>query len=448
MAKKKAVSLTEGNIRKLIFSFSWPVFVSMIFSELYNVTNSMIVGNYVSLQALSAVSACTWICNVFGHTFFGIGMGAGILVANYYGAKDHDNLKKALDSSLVLGLAGGALFTVIFELGLPLLLKMINIGPDIYADAYAYMRVYILGSIPMLMSQICFFTLRSFGDTRHQLYYSIISSFVNIALGLLFVRVMGLNVVGTALATLISQIVMDVLALRLMLNYEGVDFDIRHIDFSWRVIGEICTLGIPAGIQNMLIALSSMMVQGFVNRFPNEVIAGVGVGEKVVGWCQLVSVAVSSATMSLVAQNMGAGRNDRAKEAIRESAIISSIGTIFIIAVIYIAAPHIVSRFNESQEVLLYGTSMVHYAIFGMFFVNLSHIYNGACRGAGNVKVPMMIAIFGQVFCKYMFVWIGTKIWYDVHVLYLTTAFGYTVAGILAITYFYNSKWSKGNGLR
>ena len=104
MAKNKAISLTEGNIDRLILAFSWPVFVSMIFQELYNVTNSMIVGNYVSLKALSAVSACTWICNIFNYTFFGLGMGTGILVARYYGAKDQQNLKKTwirLSSSLL-----------------------------------------------------------------------------------------------------------------------------------------------------------------------------------------------------------------------------------------------------------------------------------------------------------------------------------------------------------
>ena len=177
MAKNKAVSLTEGNIRKLIFSFSWPVFVSMIFSELYNVTNSMIVGNYVSLTALSAVSACTWICNVFNYSFYGLGMGAGILVAGYYGAKDHDNLKKSLDSSLVFSVVGGSILTVIAELALPFLLKVINIGPDIYADAFAYMRVYILGSVAVLTSQMCFFILRSF--RRYETSAVLFDHFIN-----------------------------------------------------------------------------------------------------------------------------------------------------------------------------------------------------------------------------------------------------------------------------
>ena len=170
--------------------------------------------------------------------------------------------------------------------------------------------------------------------------------------------------------------------------------------------------------------------------------------EKVASWGQLISVAVSSATMSLVAQNLGAEKYERVKESIRSSAIISSIGTIICVVLIFLAAPFLVRRFNENSEVIFYGTQMIRYSIFSMFFINLSHIYNAACRGAGNVRVPMMVAVFSQVICKYLFVRIGLSLYYDVHILYLGTAFGYTLAGTLAACYFYFSKWTKKHGLR
>ena len=443
-----AVSLTEGKIRPLIIRFSIPVFISHIFTELYNVTNSLIVGNYVSLEALSAVSACTWICNIFNFAFFGIGMGAGIIVGRYYGARDEKNLKRALDTSIIFAIGAGIVITVLSELFRPAIMSLANIGADIYPLADDYLKVYFLGSTAVLTSQVCFFTLRSFGDTKHQLYFSIISSIVNIVLGVIFVRVFNMSIIGTALATIISQFVMDVLALRTMLNYKVARIDLLHPDFSFRLVSEICSLGLPAGFQNMLIAVSSMMVQSYVNAFPNEVIAGIGVAEKIASWGQLISVSTSSATMALVAQNLGAQEYDRVKESIKESALVSSTGTLISIALIQLGAPFLVSRFNSNPDVIYYGTQMIHYSIFGMFFINLSHIYNGACRGAGNVKAPMLVAIFAQCFCKYMFVYIGIRLFNDVHVLYLGTAFGYTLAGILATLYFYRSKWTKENGLR
>ena len=443
-----AVSLTEGKIRPLIIRFSIPVFISHIFTELYNVTNSLIVGNYVSLEALSAVSACNWICNIFNYAFFGIGMGAGIIVGRYYGAKDEKNLKKTLDTSIIFAICGGIIITVLSEIFRPVIMKAANIGPDIYSLADDYLKIYFLGSTAVLTSQICFFTLRSFGDTKHQLYFSIVSSIVNIVLGVLFVRVFNLSIIGTALATIISQFVMDALALRTMLNYKVASIDLLHPDFSFRLVEEICSLGLPAGFQNMLIAVSSMMVQSYVNTFPNEVIAGIGVAEKITSWGQLVSVSISASTMALVAQNLGAEKYDRVKESVRESALISSTGTLISIALILLAAPFLVSRFNSSPDVIYYGTQMIYYSIFGMFFINLSHIYNGACRGGGNVKAPMVIALFAQCFCKYMFVSVGMKLFNDVHILYLGTAIGYTLAGTLATAYFYRSKWTKKHGLR
>ena len=448
MAKSQAISLTEGNLKKQIIQFSWPVFVSMIFTEFYNITNSLIVGNYVSLEALSAVSACTWICNIFNYTFYGLGMGAGILVARHYGAKDYLQLKRSLDTSVVFAFVGGMILTVLSELLLPLIMNLSNIAPDIYADALSYLRVYLLGNTAILTYQMCFFILRSFGDTKHQLYYSIISSVINMILGVIFVRVFDLSVVGTALATIISQFTMDFLTLRLMFNYDGINFDFKNIDFSFDIVKQICALGIPAGLQNTLIAISSLMVQSYINRFPNEVISGIGVGEKIVGWGQLPSVAISSATMSMVAQNMGNKNYKRVQDTITETLKLSTLFTVIFMVLIFIGAPLLVQRFNEEELVWKYGTEMIRYSIFSMLFINLSHIFNAANRGAGNVKAPMYIAIFGQVICKYLFVAIGTLIKNDVHVLYLGSAFGYTMAGILATLYFYKSRWTLKHQLR
>ncbi len=435
-------------VARQILSFSWPVFISMIFTELYNITNSLIVGNYVSLKALSAVSACTWITNIFNYSFYGLGMGAGILIARYYGAKDHKKLKQALDSAIVFAFAGGIILTFCSETLLPLIMKISNIGPDIYADALRYLRVYLLGNTAVLTYQMCFFILRSFGDTRHQLYYSIVSSIANMLFGLLFVRVFHLDVIGTAMATIISQFIMDVLALRLMFRHDDFDFSFKDIDFSFKVVGEICALGIPAGFQNMLIAFSSMMVQSHINTFENEVIAGIGVAEKIIGWGQLPSVSISSATMALVAQNIGAENYEKVRAVIKESLKLSLVASVVLVGLIVAFAPLLVSRFNSDPGVRYYGTRMIYFSFYGPIIIVFSHIYNAACRAAGNVRIPMYIAIFSQVICKYAFVHFGLKLIYDVHILYMGTAIGYSMAGLLASLYFLRSRWTLEHGLR
>ena len=446
--KKASIDFTSGDLTKGIVKFAIPFFLASIFNELYNITNSMIVGNFISTQALSAVSACTWICNIFNYTFFGLGTGAGIVIANLYGAKDKTKLKKAIDTAVVFAVIGGLMLTVVSEACLPFLMKASNIAPDIYKDASQYLRVYLLGNSAVLTYQMCFFILRSFGDTRHPLLYLIISSVINISLGIIFVRILQMSVVGTAIATIISQFVVDILSLRLLLKMDEIDFNIHNIEFSCEYVKKICSLGIPAGLQNMLIALSSLAIQSYVNQFPNEVIAGIGVAEKTAAWAQMPSMALSNAVVAIVSQNIGAKNYERVHEAIKKVVIMSCIVVSISICLMYIFAPVLVSLFDDDAQVIMHATKMVRIMIFSYFSLNLSHVFNGANRAAGNVKAPMIIAVFAQVIGKFLFVYIGLKINYSVNILYGGSAFGYSLAGIFATLYFLTSKYVKQLGLR
>jgi len=446
--KKANIDFTNGDLNKGIIKFAIPFFLASIFNELYNITNSMIVGNFISTKALSAVSACTWICNIFNYTFFGLGTGAGIVIANLYGAKDKAKLKKAIDTAVVFAVVGGLLLTIVSESLLPLLMKACNIGADIYEDASQYLRVYLLGNSAVLTYQMCFFILRSFGDTKHPLLYLIISSIINISLGSIFVRVLNMSVVGTAIATIISQFTVDILSLRLLLRMDEIDFDIHNIEFSWEFVGRICELGIPAGLQNMLIALSSLAIQSYVNQFPNEVIAGIGVAEKTAAWTQMPSMALSNALVAIVSQNMGARNYERVHEAIRKVVIMSCITVLISMSLMYIFAKPLVSLFDDDPKVIMHASTMVRVMIFSYFSLNLSHVFNGANRAAGNVKAPMIIAVTSQVIGKFLFVYIGLKINYSVNILYAGSAFGYALAGIFATIYFLISPYVKQLGLR
>ena len=448
MKKKASIDFTTGDLNSGIIKFAIPFFLASIFNELYNVTNSMIVGNFISTKALSAVSACTWICNIFNYTFFGLGTGAGIVIANLYGAKDKAKLKKAIDTAIVFAVIGGLVLTLISELSLPFLMKICNIQADIYKDASQYLRVYLLGNSAVLTYQMCFFILRSFGDTKHPLLFLVISSMINITLGTIFVRVLNMSVVGTAIATIIAQFVVDILSLNLLLHMDDIDFNIHNIEFSWEYVKKICELGIPAGLQNMLIALSSLGIQSYVNQFPNEVIAGIGVAEKTAAWAQMPSMALSNAVVSIVSQNIGAKNYDRVHEAIKKVVIMSCIVISISICLMYCFAGKLVSLFDNDPEVIMHATKMVRIMIFSYLSLNLSHVFNGANRAAGNVRAPMIIAVASQVIGKFLFVYIGLKINYSVNILYGGSAFGYALAGIFATLYFFKSEYVRELGLR
>ena len=440
--------MTETNIKKQIIDFAWPVLVSTVFTELYNITNSAIVGNYVSLEALSAVSACTWICNIFSYLFFGLGMGAGIVVSRNIGKNDKHQLFLSIDTAIIFGIVGGTILTILSEIFLPLLMKISNINSDIYALAYQYLRVYFIGNVFSFTYNISHNIMRSFGHTKQLLYYSIISCLVNLGLGILFVRVFDLSVVGTSLATIISQFVSLICCFVFLADNDLIETKIYKYGFSLPMAIEIFKIGIPAGFQNMLIALSSLMIQSQVNLFPNEFISGFGVGEKVANWGQRVSNAFSSATLMLVARYMGGEEYDKARLTIKTSLKLSNIYNTLVIIVLFIFAPQLATLFNRNQEIITYATQTIRFTLCSFLFLNFSHIYNHACRAAGNVKMPMFIAIFTQAICKYLFVTIGLKIVFSKYIIYFGNVIGFSLAGIIAFIYFNTSKWTLENHLR
>ncbi len=449
MSKKSSVTLTEGNIFKQLLKYVWPIMLANVFEQVYNLTNAMIVGNYVSKEALSAVSSCSIISNIYNLFFHGLGLGAGIVVATYVGAKDKRKIKESIETSLVIATLGGLLLTVVSYICIPYLMNVSNIKVELYDLAYSYLSIYVLGTASSLTYMMCFFILRSIGDSKTPLKYLILSCFLNLALGVIFVRVLDLSVTGTALATIISQFVVDILCLNKILSLEEVQFNFKNIDFNWKIFGKICSLAVPAGIQNMLIAISTMMIQSYINLLPNEYIAGIGVANKIAVFAYIPMGAVATVTINMVSQNMGAKEYKRAQEVIKQSIKICNIITLISSTFLFVSAPFWVSLFNKDPLIISAGAMAVRITVYSYIPLGWSHVYHGAIRGAGNVRGPMLIAIFTQCISRYLFVYFGLQLLpKNVYIIYTSSAFGFTLAGIVASLYFHNSKWTKDKMLR
>ncbi|MBQ1826671.1 MAG: MATE family efflux transporter, partial [Erysipelotrichaceae bacterium] len=438
----------EGIIWKQLLIFVWPVFVSNIFQRLYDITNQLIVGNFVSRDALSAVSSVSTITNVFQMFFGGISLGSGIIVARFYGARLHDKLKGVIETSIIFTIVGGTVSTVLTELMIPFLLDAINVNASLYSMARSYLRVYVLGNAAVFTYNICFHILRSIGDTKKPLYYLILSSVINIVLGVIFVRVLDLSVIGTALATIIAQFTVDILSLRMIAGNELFSIDLRHMKFDWQIFRDICAIGVPAGIQNMLFNFSNILLQGKINLFDNAAIAGIGVAQKLSGWAQLPMSSINTINTAYIGQNYGAKKYDRVQKEIKVAVFITTAVTVLTAGLMWINAEFLVSLFNKDPDVLRYGTEMTRFVVFFYVGLGISHIYNGACRATGNVRIPLIIAVFSQAFVKYMVVAIWLKFSFDVRAVYVSTATGAFLPGVLAALYFHTSRWTKENHLR
>lgn len=445
---KKELDLTEGTVGERIMHFIWPVLLASIFQQFYSLTNQLIVGNYVSKEALSAVSACSVITNIFTFFFGGIGLGSGIVVSHAYGARKQDRLKEAVDTSLLLSFFGGILLTIMSEATVGLMMRLININETLYPIAYSYLRVYLIGNMAVFMYNMCFYIFRSIGDSKHPLYYLILSSIINLILGVIFVRVFHMNVIGTALASIISQFIVDILCVRLMVVNPILKVKLNQLKMNWKLVGEICRLGVPAGIQNTLIAMAGATVQSYTNLFSNEIIAGLGVAQRVTGYAQVPLHAFTTVTTSYVGQNYGAGKYDRVRDGLKYCLRLSNIVSLSLSRLTFIFAPQLVAMFNKDLEVIRYGVEMVRFTVFSTVFIGWSHIYNGVCRGAGNVRFPLIIAVVTQVIIRYLYVTIAFKIRFNVVDIYVANCIGYVFAGVTAFLYFRFSKWTLENHLR
>ena len=397
MRSKSNVDLTKGVIWKQLLLFVWPIILASAFDQIYSLTNSMIAGNLISTNALSAISATSQITIIANYVFYGLSTACGILVSNYFGAKDMKNVQKAVDTGLMVALVGGVLFASAGQLRTPLLLRVSNVNRSLYADAEKYLRVYMLGSIAVFIYNMSFFVMRSLGDSKHPLYFLMVSCALNIALGVVLVKVFNLGVIGIALATVFSQLVTDIMALHSLTTLDdNLTINVLNLKYDKNMLKRMLALGIPASFQNILIALSEMMIQSHVNLFSNEVIAGIGVARKVAVWVHLPMQSITVILTNYVGQNLGAREYERVQKGIEICNLIGVGVTLIGCVVVFFAAYPFVRMFDKDPTVIEVGVAMTRYTIFSSIPLVFSHMYNGACRASGNVKIPMLLSVLSQ----------------------------------------------------
>ena len=270
-------SLTEGPISQALISFALPLLLGNLFQQLYNTADSLIVGNFLGSEALAAVSSSGNLIFLMVGLVNGVSMGAGVVIARYFGAKDYDRIQKTIHTLLAFGLVAGALLTVVGVALSPVMLRLMDTPETVLPDSISYFRTYFTGSLAFVLYNICMGILQAVGDSRHPLQYLIISSLVNVVLDLLFVGVFHMGVWSAAAATAISQLVsMALCLLRLMRSERAYRVSLRKIRFDRRALLEILQNGLPAGLQNSIISIGNVVVQSNINQFGAAAMAGCG----------------------------------------------------------------------------------------------------------------------------------------------------------------------------
>ncbi len=383
-------SLVEDPIAKALICFALPVFWGNVFQQLYNTVDSLIVGQFLGDKALAAVSSSGNLIFLFVGFFNGLAMGAGVIIARYYGAKNYKEMDLAIHTDVAFGLICGSLLTVLGIIFTPTILGWMGTPGDVIESSIEYFRFYFCGAIFTVMYNIFVGIFHAMGDSRHPLYYLIFSSIVNVVLDLLFVGVFHMGVGSAALATTVSQGISALLCCIRMLRLKGPGQLVpRRIRIHWNSLVNIIRFGLPSGVQNSVIGLANVVVQSNINSFGSAAMAGCGSYSKIEGFAFLPITCFSQALATFVGQNLGAKKYDRVKKGAVFSIICSVVMAECIGGLIYLFAPQLIGLFDDSPEVIHYG--VLHSRTICMFFflLSFSHCAAGILRGAGKSAVPM-----------------------------------------------------------
>ena len=432
----KAIDFTQGSIQKNLIAFAFPLFLGNLFQQLYNTADSLIVGNFLGSQALAAVSSSSPLINMMVGFFNGMAIGAGVIISRAFGARDSEALDKAIHTDLAFSLAAGA----------GMILEWMQTPADIMPNSVAYFRVYCLGIIFSLMYNTCMGIMNAVGDSRHPLYYLIVSSLVNIVLDLFFVGVLGYGVGSAALATIISQAVSVLLSLkRLFRGQEGVyKVSIARIRFHKGMLRQILRFGLPSGVQNSVIGFANIVVQTNINSFASAAVAGSGAYSKIEGFAFLPVTCFSLALTTCIGQNLGAKKYDRAKKGALFGLLCSVIMAELIGLAVFILAPQLVAAFNSDAEVVAYGVRQAHMEAFFYCFLALSHCMAGILRGAGKASIPMLIMFGSWCVLRVSYLTVVLSFFHDIRIVYSAYPLTWTISSIAFIIYMAKADWIHG----
>lgn len=384
--------MTKGSIVKHMIYFALPLLLGNLFQQLYNTVDSLIVGNFLGSSALAAVSSSGSLIFMLIGFLSGISSGAGVIISRYFGAEDIKNVHRAVHTTVAFGIVAGLLMTAAGVLMSPQILIWMGTPESVMGESVIYLQIYFSGSFGFVMYNIFVGILQAIGDSRHPLYYLIISSVINVVLDILFIRVYHTGVGGAALATVISQAVSAILCMIQLVCTKGSHkLQIKEIKFNRNILGQIIRIGLPSGVQNSIIAFANIIVQSYINAFGEMAMAGYGAYSKIEGFGFLPINSFTMAMTTFVGQNLGAKKIERTKKGARFGILIT-IGLAELIGVfVYLFAPQLIAAFDSTSEVIRFGVEKAQTAALFYCLLAFSHSVASILRGAGKAMVPMII---------------------------------------------------------
>ena len=392
------VDMTVGRPWEKILLFTIPMLMGNIAQQLYNTVDSVVVGKYVGDNALAAVGSAGPILNLLIVLFVGISMGASIMVAQYFGARDRKGLSHTIGNCIVLTIIASVFVMVVGTIAARPLLELLNTPESIIDWCTSYLRILFISAGGLAFYNILSGVLRGLGDSVSALVYLVIASLLNIVLDLVFVAKIGLGVDGVAYATAIAQTISAILCMRKLYSMKAL-FDMRLEYIRWnRKYGMgIIKLGIPSGITQAIMSMSMIAVQSLTNSFGEMFIAANVVVMRVDGFAMLPNFSFGTAMTTYAGQNVGAKQHDRVTQGAKQGTILALSCSAVITGVILLFGKKLMGIFTNTPELVELSMRMMCILAVGYIAMAVLQSLSGVMRGAGDTMTPMWISIIQTV---------------------------------------------------
>ena len=443
--KAKNIDMTEGTVWRQILLFAGPVFLGNLFQQFYNTVDSIIVGNFLGSNALAAVSSSGNLLNMVIGFFNGVAMGAGIVIARYFGARDTDSLERAIHTDVAFGVMFGLILSALGVALCPWMLRMMDTPEEMFAESVTYFRVYFSGMITVAMYNVFVGILQATGDSKHPLYYLVISSLINVVLDVLFVGVLHRGVGAAALATVLSQGVSALLCFRRLLRDDSAcGIRLSRIRIDGRMLRQIITYGLPSGVQGAITSFANVIMQSNINRFGVNAVAGCGAYAKIDGFTFLPITSFSTSLATFVGQNLGAKKYDRVKEGIRFGLPAGILLAEVMGGVIYLCSPWLIGLFDRTPEVVAYGVQKARTQAPFYYALAATHCIAGILRGAGRTRVTMVTFITAWCIIRVTFVTVVMQFVQDIQVVNWAYPLTWNISMLVFVVYMLKADWMHG----
>ena len=437
--------MTEGPIAGAIIRFAVPLFLGNLFQQMYNSVDSLIVGNYLGNSALAAVSSTGTLIQLKIGFFQGVFLGAGVLVARFFGARMMDHMRRAIHTTITIALIVGVFLSAFGIFMSPVILKWMGTPDDIFDLAVSYIRVYCAGAMGLILYNACSGIMQAVGDSKHPLYFLIISSITNICMDLLFIRVFHWGVFSAALATIIAQFLSAAMGItRLMRNKDESRVRLKCLGLDIDMIRQILNFGLPSGLQNSIINFANVIVQSNINSFGTMAVAGLGSYGKIDGFAFLPVTSFNAAITTFVGQNLGGRKYDRAKRGSRFG-LLCAITIAELIGLIMIAFDtQLISAFTDEPDAIAYGLDKLHICAPFYFLLAASHGFAAVLRGSGKAKVPMLVMLSCWCIFRVAFISVLIPLTHSINVVNWVYPVTWSLSTVILTVYYLKANWVHG----